>query len=141
MDPEKCLRNTNLTCHLMILVVDDTPAFRKIASKVLEYHGYEVITAENGLVALKIATEFNPDLIVMDVRMPIMDGLEATRAIRALGGKMSVIPIIGYSSQDDDPEQKECIKAGMTEFVSKCWGVEHLATRVDDLAHAYKTIH
>ena len=141
MEPEHGQRRIDSANHILILVVDDTPAFRKIAAKILEHQGYEVVTAENGLVAVTIATEFNPDLIVMDVMMPIMDGLEATRAIRAIGGKLSIIPIVGYSSRDDDCGQKECIEAGMNEFVSKCWGMEHLAARVNDLTHPTVTIH
>jgi len=108
------------------LVVDDESIFRDIISLSLVGGGYSVILAEDGRMAVERVAEFKPDLVIMDVRMPVMDGLEATRRIRALDGQISRIPILGFSGLDAPEDRQNCFEAGMNNLVSKCGGVETL---------------
>lgn len=96
-----------------VLVVDDDPVQRFIAQKQLKILGLEAQTASNGKEALTLASEQNFDLILMDVQMPIMDGLEATAKIRERG---STIPIVAFTA---NPNKHMCFEAGMSDYLFK----------------------
>ncbi len=76
-----------------ILIVDDDDKNRKLCRVILQNRGHETLEAENGLAALNILQEERPDLIIMDLRMPVMDGIEATKRIRQ-NPALSKIPVI-----------------------------------------------
>jgi len=102
-----------------ILLVDDHPMNREIGTALLTLVGCQVETAENGHQAVEMAQRGGFDIILMDIHMPEMDGLAATRAIRALGNGASQIPIIAMSA-DALPQQVErCYAAGMVDHVAK----------------------
>jgi len=102
-----------------ILLVDDHPVNRQLGVTVLNLLGCTVDTAENGEQAVQAMRSGRYDLVLMDVHMPVMDGLDATRAIRALGGPASRTPIITMSA-DVLPEQvARCEAAGMNDRVAK----------------------
>ncbi|WP_297512791.1 ATP-binding protein [uncultured Caulobacter sp.] len=102
-----------------VLLVDDHPMNRELGTALLTLAGCAVTTAENGLQALEAARGGAFDLVLMDVHMPGMDGLAATRAIRALPGPAAEMPIIALSA-DVLPEQiARCRAAGMTDHVGK----------------------
>ncbi|MBO9707749.1 MAG: response regulator [Caulobacter sp.] len=102
-----------------ILLVDDHPMNREIGSALLALVGCRVETAENGQQAVAKAARGGYDIILMDIHMPEMDGLAATRAIRALEGPLGDIPIIAMSA-DALPQQVErCYAAGMVDHVAK----------------------
>jgi len=102
-----------------VLLVDDHPMNRELGATVLALLGCDVVLAENGEEAVEAARLGDCDLILMDVHMPRMDGLEATRQIRALGGASAQTPIIAMSA-DVMPEMKiACLKAGMNDSVGK----------------------
>lgn len=102
-----------------ILLVDDHPMNREIGSALLTLVGCRVETAENGHQAVEMARDGGFDIILMDIHMPEMDGLAATRAIRALGNGVSQIPIIAMSA-DALPQQVErCYAAGMVDHLAK----------------------
>jgi CheY-like chemotaxis protein len=102
-----------------VLLVDDHPANRELGATVLSLLGCEVILAETGLEAVAAAHEGRCDLILMDVHMPHMDGLEATRLIRALEGPAGKVPIIGMSADVLPEMEARCLAAGMDEAVGK----------------------
>ncbi|MDO9245676.1 MAG: ATP-binding protein [Phenylobacterium sp.] len=109
-----------------VLLVDDHPVNRELGATVLTLLGCEVVLAENGEEAVAAARDGTCDLILMDVHMPRMDGLEATRLIRALGGPCAAVPIIAMSA-DVMPEMVErCLKAGMVDAVGKPIQIEAL---------------
>jgi two-component system response regulator (stage 0 sporulation protein F) len=91
---------------IKILVVDDEADFRQILKFWLESKGYAVVTADNGEDSLKKTKEENPDLIFMDLRMPVMDGVEAIKRIREFNQE---VPIIVISAFVEDPKVKEVL--------------------------------
>jgi signal transduction histidine kinase len=102
-----------------ILLVDDHPMNREIGAALLTLVGCEVETADNGQQAVAKAARGGFDIILMDIHMPEMDGLAATRAIRALDGGAGAVPIIAMSA-DALPQQVErCYAAGMVDHVAK----------------------
>ena len=102
-----------------VLLVDDHPTNRELGATVLGLLGCEVILAENGEEAVAAAQTSGCDLILMDVHMPRMDGLEATRAIRALGGVCAATPIIAMSADVMPEMEAACLRAGMNAAVGK----------------------
>ena len=102
-----------------VLLVDDHPMNRELGKALLTLAGCEVITADDGRQALDTVQAGDFDLVLMDVHMPGMDGLAATRAIRALPGSVAAIPIVALSA-DVLPEQiARCRAAGMDDHVAK----------------------
>jgi PAS domain S-box-containing protein len=101
-----------------ILVVDDDPINREISLLLLRDAGLAPDTACDGREAVAIVAQTDYALILMDVRMPVMDGLAATRAIRALPGGAST-PILASTANAFDEDRQECLAAGMDDFVAK----------------------
>lgn len=101
-----------------VLVVDDDKKNRYLVSFLLEKEGFEVIMATNGFEGIEAAQKQQVDLIIMDVKMPKMDGHETTRRIRRLKGYKS-IPIIALTSYAMAEDKEKAIKAGCTGYMSK----------------------
>jgi signal transduction histidine kinase/DNA-binding response OmpR family regulator len=102
-----------------VLVVDDHRINRKTAKLLLEKLGFRVSTAENGLEALDMVRFENFDMIFMDVQMPMMDGYETSRAIRALGERYADLPIIALTANAMENDRARCLEAGMTDYLPK----------------------
>ncbi len=102
-----------------ILLVEDNEINRLIANRYLQKIGLQVDEAHHGLQALERAKAKNYDLIFMDVSMPVMDGLEATRCIRALGGHNEKVPIVALTAHAMDEDREMCMAAGMNDYLSK----------------------
>ncbi len=103
-----------------VLVVEDNEINQLVAMGMLESLGYDVHTADNGLLALEALEETVYDLILMDCQMPEMDGYEATRRIRAHENrKVSSIPIIALTANAMSGDAEKCIAAGMDDYLSK----------------------
>ncbi|MEO1534573.1 MAG: response regulator [Planctomycetota bacterium] len=99
-----------------VLVIDDVSANRDIARIVLSRAGAEVTTAEDGEQALRFAEAASFDLVLMDIQMPRMNGMEATRRLRASGCRAPVLALTAFSSGAD---RDECLRAGMDDFLPK----------------------
>ncbi len=104
---------------LRLLVVDDVAMNRDIAGSFLRAVGHEVACAEGGAEAVEMAAASDFEVILMDVRMPEVDGLEATRRIRALAGSRGQVPIVALTAQAFTEQIAECRKAGMDVHLSK----------------------
>jgi len=103
---------------LTVLLVEDTEDNRFMMRRLLEMAGYRVIEAMNGEEAVKLARTESPHLILMDLSLPVIDGLAATRLIRKLP-KLGSIPIIAVSAHDTSDFQSEAIDAGCNSYVTK----------------------
>jgi CheY-like chemotaxis protein len=101
------------------LVVDDVLMNRDIAGSFLRAAGHEVTYAEGGREAVAAAASPDFDIVLMDIRMPGMDGLEATRRIRALGGERGQVPVVALTAHALIEQVEECRKAGMDGHLSK----------------------
>lgn len=102
-----------------ILVTEDVEINREILGDVLSGLGHEVAFATDGAEALELVQQGNFDLVLMDVQMPIMDGLEATRRIRNLQGAMRNVPILALSANVSAEDSRNCIAVGMNERLAK----------------------
>ena len=101
-----------------VLLVEDTEDNRFMMRRLLEMTGYRVIEAMNGEEAVKLAKAESPSLILMDLSLPVIDGLAATRLIRKLP-KLELTPIIAVSAHDTSDFQSEAIEAGCDTYVTK----------------------
>ncbi len=112
---------------LRVLVVDDEPAILRFLRAGLAAQGYVVSEAEEGRAALEAVRRQSADLIVLDLGLPDMDGLDVIRRIREGG---SAIPIIVLSSRDDEGAKVEALDLGADDFVTKPFGIDELFARI-----------
>jgi CheY-like chemotaxis protein len=101
-----------------VMVVDDADDVRELICMQLRGRGYDVVEAINGKQAVKLASQNQPGLILMDLSMPVMDGYEATRRIKALPG-LGGVPIVAVSAFCDPFNEHKALEAGCVECVSK----------------------
>jgi response regulator NasT len=114
-----------------VLVVDDTDHVRRMLVEMLKLDGFEVVGAAiDGADAVKLATESDPDVIVMDLRMPVVDGIEATRQIKATRPDQVVIL---YTAYLDRAIEDEARAAGVTICLGKIEGIQQLERELSRL--------
>ncbi len=116
-----------------VLLVDDIEMNRDVIGGFLRAAGHEVLLAESGRDAVRMAFQKMVDVVLMDVRMPEMDGLEATRRIRALPNPGSEVPILALSAYTMRNQAAQCLEAGMDGFVSKPVGYATLMRAIEDV--------
>ena len=102
-----------------VLVADDSAVNRLIITKMLRRLGCTVECATNGLEALHFVEDFEFDLVFMDCGMPVMDGFEATRAIRSLATRAASVPIVALTAYTMSADREHCFAAGMDDYVAK----------------------
>lgn len=112
-----------------VLVVDDNPVNQLVARGQLEALGFDVVVAADGLEALDSCCDVPPDMVLMDVDMPVMNGLEASEHLREMQrvGTLPPFPIVAATSGDDEARREACSKAGMDGFLSKPMELQTLA--------------
>jgi CheY-like chemotaxis protein len=113
-----------------VLVVEDFEDNRFMMRRLLEMSGYRVVEAVNGKQAVEQATSERPDLILMDLSLPQLDGLAATRQIRAHDG-MGKVPIVAVSAHDSADFHAEALAAGCNEYVTKPIDFDQLVQLLD----------
>ena len=101
------------------LIVDDNPMNREVTAALLNHQGFDTLTASNGAEAIEALLDRDVDLILMDCQMPVMDGIEATRRIRALPSARASVPIIGLTGQSDEGDRDAGLAAGMSDYLVK----------------------
>lgn len=116
----------------LVLVVDDSKVNCQLLSAMLNKQGYRTITATNGFEAVEMFERNQPDAVLMDVNMPIMDGLAATRKIKELSGDRFV-PVMFVTALDNENTLVDCVKAGGDDFVSKPFSPTILSSRLTSL--------
>jgi DNA-binding response OmpR family regulator len=112
-----------------ILVTDDEPEIREFMQQLLSAEGYEIATACDGSECIRMAMQFNPDLVLMDFKMPKMDGLEATRLLRQQPAARNVRIII-MTTFDTREQLEASIIAGADDFLAKPINLTELQVRV-----------
>ncbi|HEX6875814.1 MAG TPA: response regulator transcription factor [Nocardioidaceae bacterium] len=110
-----------------VLVVDDDQAVRDSLRRSLEFNGYDVTLARDGAEALASIGQATPDALVIDVMMPRLDGLEATRALRAAGNDL---PILVLTARDSVGDRVEGLDAGADDYLTKPFALEELLARL-----------
>lgn len=112
---------------LRVLVVDDEPPIRRFLRTSLTAQGYDIVEAEDGAKALEEVRRRSPDLLVLDLGLPGIDGLEVIRRLRGSG---VTLPIIVLSSRVDEAGKVEALDLGADDYVTKPFGVEELLARI-----------
>jgi two-component system KDP operon response regulator KdpE len=120
---------------IRVLVVDDEPRYLKLVRYNLEAAGYEVITADSGEEALSLAAGKNPDLIILDIRLPGIDGYEVCTRIR----EFSATPIIMLTAKGEEQEKVRGLRLGADDYVTKPFGAEELMARVETVLRRHRT--
>ncbi len=113
-----------------ILLVEDNEMNRDMLSRRLIRHGYEVLLAVDGAEGLAMAQEHTPDLILMDMSLPILDGWEATRALRANPATQS-IPVIALTAHAMEGERSKALAAGCDDFDTKPVDLPRLLEKIE----------
>jgi two-component system cell cycle response regulator DivK len=114
-----------------ILVVEDNPKNLKLVRDVLRYSGYEVIEATSGEDGVRLAASEEPDLILMDLQLPGIDGAEALRRIRA-GERSREVPVVAVTAFAMDHDREHAFASGFTGYVEKPISVRRLPQQVRD---------
>src|SRR5437763_12378368 len=109
-----------------VLVVDDEPQITRVLRTVLTSQGYQVRTAAEGEAAMTNFNEWRPELVITDLYMPHMDGIELCRRIRA----QSTVPIIVLSVKGEERTKVEALDSGADDYVTKPFGIDELLARV-----------
>jgi two-component system, OmpR family, KDP operon response regulator KdpE len=112
--------------HKHILVVDDESQITRVLRTSLSSHGYDIRVANDGEMALEIMKDWTPDLVITDLSMPNMDGLELCRRLRA----KTQIPIIVLSVRGEERTKVKALDAGADDYMTKPFGMEELLARV-----------
>ena len=118
-----------------LLVVDDEPNIRDLLASSLRFAGYDVLSAGDGTEALRLATTEKPDLVILDVMLPDMDGFTVTRKLRASGIDM---PILFLTAKDDMRDRVEGLQAGGDDYVTKPFGLEEVVARINAILRRTK---
>ena len=100
----------------LVLIADDHELIRDLLSSMLLDHGFDVCQASDGAQAVRIAREKSPDLVVLDLAMPVMNGLEAARVLKA---KMPLVPLVMFTNTIGPGVEREAQSAGITAVFSK----------------------
>jgi two-component system response regulator MprA len=112
---------------MRILVVDDDRAVRDSLRRSLEFNGYEVATANDGVEALARINGIAPDALIVDVMMPRLDGIETTKALRAAGNDL---PILVLTARDSVNDRVDGLDAGADDYLAKPFALDELLARV-----------
>ncbi|MCB9076827.1 MAG: response regulator [Anaerolineaceae bacterium] len=117
--------------HLpLILLAENNEANIKTISVYLEMKGYQVVVVRNGLEAVAQAQRLNPDLILMDIHMPEMDGLAAMRQLRGMAN-FSELPMIALTALAMPGDREKCLEAGASDYLSKPVSLKQLVQVID----------
>jgi two-component system, OmpR family, KDP operon response regulator KdpE len=112
--------------ELRVLIVDDEPAIRRFLRVSLDSHGYTVFEADTGLMALQSVAHHRPDVVVLDLGLPDIDGIEVTRRLR----EWTQVPIIVLTVRDRESDKIAALDAGADDYVTKPFGVGELVARL-----------
>lgn len=115
-----------MTTGPKVLIVDDEPQIRRFLRASLQAHDYDVIEAETGKEGIRACTVQKPDLLILDLGLPDMDGLDVVKSVR----EWSTVPIIILSIRSDDPDKIEALDRGANDYVTKPFSMGELLARM-----------
>ena len=115
-----------------ILVVEDTEDNRQILRDLLGMAGYDMVEAHDGAQGVAMAAEYKPDLILMDIQMPVMDGYEATRRIKA-DPELKAIPIVAVTSYALSGDEEKARAAGCDAYIAKPYSPRQMLAKVREI--------
>jgi two-component system KDP operon response regulator KdpE len=116
-----------------VLVIDDEPQIRRFVAAGLELHGFTVDEADNGLVGLNTAARIHPDVIILDLGLPDMSGIEVLESVRA----WSNVPVIVLSIDSEEERKVLLLKLGADDYIVKPFGIAELAARCEAALRRY----
>jgi len=117
-----------------VMVVDDSVTVRKVTSRLLERQGIDVIVAKDGVEAVAMLQERKPDLMLLDIEMPRMDGFEVARQVRH-DARLRDLPIIMISSRTGTKHKEHAAELGVNDFLGKPFQESELLAKIDELVH------
>ena len=120
-------QHDNADVEATLLVVDDEPNIRELLSTSLRFAGFDVVSAANGADALRLAEQNDPDLLVLDVMLPDMDGFTVTRRLHQAGKHM---PVVFLTARDDTSDKITGLTVGGDDYVTKPFSLEEVVARI-----------
>lgn len=102
-----------------VLVAEDSLDTRKMLKRALEIKGYRVLEAEDGREAIELTKTYKPNLIIIDLNMPVLDGLETIKHMRRMSGSVEQVPIVAITAYDVYGMEEAAHEAGCNEYISK----------------------
>jgi len=121
---------------LSVLVAEDNEVNRMLLGSILKRLGHRHAVAADGLEAVAAVERGSFDVVLMDVQMPVVDGIEATRRIRAMAGDRGSLPIIALTANAMAGDRERYMAAGMTDYVSKPINIDDLSAALDRVAQS-----
>lgn len=116
--------------NIEILIVEDNMINLLLLKTLLLKKKYDIITATNGQEAIDLLTNATPDIILMDINMPVMNGYEASLAIRKSDSRINTIPIIAVTAEMHPDTKNKCLDAGMNDYVPKPIDMDELVEKI-----------
>ena len=113
-----------------ILVIDDDPMIRSLLSKFFTIKGHQVLEAEDGAHGIGLARNGHPDVVILDMDMPVLDGFSALRILRH-SDKIPQVPVVVLTAKTDSVLRFDCEDAGCTDYITKPFDMDHLHQTVD----------
>ncbi len=114
-----------------IMLAEDNEQNVNVVQDYLESKGYDIVVAWNGVEVVEMVQDVDPDLILMDIQMPEMDGMEATRQVRKMSPELARIPIIALTAMTMPGDRQKCLDAGMNDYVSKPLSLKGLQQMIE----------
>lgn len=122
-----------------VMIVDDSVTVRKVTSRLMERHGWEVVTAKDGLDALRQLQDIYPDIVLLDIEMPRMDGFEVLRSVRR-DERLTALPIIMITSRTGEKHQQQAKALGVNGFLGKPFQEASLLSSIEEVLAAAQTV-
>lgn len=113
-----------------ILVIDDDPMIRSLLSKYFTVKGHQVIEAEDGAHGIGLARKGRPDVVILDMDMPVLDGYSTLRILRH-SDNIPQVPVVVLTAKTDAVLRNDCEDAGCTDYITKPFDMDHLNQTVD----------
>ena len=121
------------------MIVDDSVTVRKVTSRLMERQGWEVVTAKDGIEAMSQLQETYPDVVLLDIEMPRMDGFEVLRSIRR-DDRLKDLPVIMITSRTGEKHQQQALELGVNRYLGKPFQEANLLSTIEEVlseARAY----